>query len=89
MDLAFFRRAEQMLAGRSAVRLDYGLLVAMLRAQQTGNAAAREAAAPAGPIAAIRQPLAEILLGGPNWREAVLLRRGSFYPGRTFAGNAA
>jgi hypothetical protein len=83
MDLSFFRRAEARLAGATPARLDFGMFVAAL------NAAAPAAHPPAaggsgGGAAMPRDPLAEILLGGPCWREAVAAQGGSFY--RAVAG---
>ena len=77
MDLSFFQRAEQRFASRTAARPDFGMLAAMLRAQQaaseTARAQARFAATPD-----FEDSLVEILLGGPRWRLAVAARRGSF-----------
>jgi len=80
MDLSFFRRAEQRFASRIAARVDFGMLVASLRAEQSASPAA---AALAGLSARPRplDPLAEILLGGPEWRAAVAAQGGSFNPG--------
>jgi hypothetical protein len=74
MDLSFFRRAEQRFASRTPARLDYGLLVATLRAQGPAVATAPP------PAAAFADPIAEILLAGPAWREAVAAQRGCFNP---------
>lgn len=79
MDLSFFRRAEQRFAGRLDVALDYGLLVAMLRAHQlTTPAACAEALGVTEPK--VEDPLAELLLGGNGWRRAVVAQRGCFNP---------
>ena len=75
MDLSFFRRAEEMLAGARPATLDFGLLVATLRAERF---AAGPADVPAHPTRAVADPLAEILLAGPAWREAVAAQGGSF-----------
>ena len=81
MDLSFFRRAEQRFASRAPARLDFGMLVATLRIQRdSAPAAAARMTAPAERIA---DPIAEILLAGPGWREAVAAQRGCFNP--TFA----
>lgn len=78
MDLSFFRRAEQRFASRTPARLDFGLLVAALRSQrEAGPAALSRAAAPAPRFA---DPIAEILLAGPAWREAVAAQGGCFNP---------
>lgn len=79
MDLGFLRRAERKFLSRAPARLDYGLLVAMLRAQRSGGPANRRALAAPKPVA---DPIAEIVLAGALWREAVALQRGSFNPGR-------
>ncbi|HEX6375223.1 MAG TPA: hypothetical protein VFZ91_05840 [Allosphingosinicella sp.] len=78
MDLSFFRRAEQRFASRMPARLDFDMLVATLRTQrEAGPAALARTAAPAAGFA---DPLAEILLAGPAWREAVAAQRGCFNP---------
>ena len=82
MDLSFFRRAEQRFASRTPARLDFGMLVAALRAQRETAPAAL--AAEAVPAPSFADPLAEILLAGPAWREAVAAQRGCFNP--AFAG---
>ena len=75
MDLSFFRRAEERFASRTPACLDFGMFVATLRTQRVADdapaAGARCGEAPA-------DPLAEILLGGPGWREAVAAQRGCF-----------
>ena len=78
MDLSFFRRAEQRFASRAPAHLDFGMLVATLRSQSDGDPAGA-ARAPA-PAAACPDPIAEILLAGPGWREAVAAQRGCFNP---------
>ena len=78
MDLSFFRRAEQRFASRAPAHLDFGMLVATLRSQrEAAPAASARAAAPAERFA---DPIAEILLAGPAWREAVAAQRGCFNP---------
>ena len=77
MDLSFFRRAEQRFASRAPARLDFGMLVATLRTQR---AAVPAAPAPQAPAARFADPIAEILLAGPGWREAVAVQRGCFNP---------
>lgn len=74
MDLSFFRRAEQRFASRAPARLDFGMLVATLRSQSEERPAAPvRAAAPR-----FADPIAEILLAGPAWREAVAAQGGCF-----------
>jgi hypothetical protein len=82
MDLGFFQRRNAGFAGRSAARLDYGVLVAMLDAMQAASPSARALRSSAcQPDASAREnPLVEILLGGPQWREAVAARCGCFNP---------
>ena len=79
MDLSFFRRAEQRFASRTPARLDFGMLVATLRTQRDACPAAARAAA-ATPAARFADPIAEILLAGPAWREAVTVQGGCFNP---------
>jgi hypothetical protein len=77
MDLSFFRRAEARLAGCTPARLDFGLLVATLRVQREARL---DSASPAFGRAApaMADPIAEILLAGPAWREAVAAQGGCF-----------
>jgi hypothetical protein len=79
MDLGFFRRAEALLAARSATRLDYGVLVATLCLQQAASATAK-AQAIGEVLPCPEDPLAELLSGGPAWRQAAAALRGSFNP---------
>ena len=89
MDLGFFRRAEQLLAGRSAAGLDFGLLLAMLRAHQSVSAAARaEALCAAREAHRPQESLIALLLGETAWREAVPARLGCFNPAVAYRGNA-
>ena len=76
MDLSFFRRAEQRFASRTPAGLDFGMLVAALRAQREAGPSSPARAAP--PAARLADPLAEILLAGPAWRDAVTAQRGCF-----------
>ena len=79
MDLSFFRRAEQRFASRTPARLDFGMLVATLRSQrEAAPVGGGEATAPRA--ARVADPIAEILLAGPAWREAVAAQRGCFNP---------
>ncbi|HEX8127181.1 MAG TPA: hypothetical protein VF548_16515 [Allosphingosinicella sp.] len=81
MDLSFFRRAEQRFASRAPAGLDYGMLVATLRAQRDSAPAASAARAAASvPDSSCPDPIAEILLAGPAWREAVAAQGGCFNP---------
>ena len=83
MDLGFLRRAERKFLSRAPARLDYPLLVAMLRAQRTGGSSTHWAPAAR---ARIDDPVVEIVLAGALWREAVSCQRGSFNPRRTAQG---
>jgi hypothetical protein len=74
MDLSFFRRAEQRFASRAPARLDFDMLVAALRSQS----GVRPAVAIRPPAPSLADPIAEILLAGPAWREAVAAQRGCF-----------
>ena len=80
MDLSFFRRAEQRFASRAPARLDFGMLVATLRARRDSAPAACADSGESRPAAAFADPIAEILLAGPGWREAVAAQRGCFNP---------
>ena len=80
MDLSFFRRAEQRFASRTPAGLDFGMLVATLRSQRDSGPAASARTDASAPAAAFSDPIAEILLAGPAWREAVAAQRGCFNP---------
>jgi hypothetical protein len=80
MDLSFFRRAEQRFASRTPASLDFDMLVAALRSQRDSGPAASARAAASEPAAGFADPIAEILLAGPGWREAVAAQRGCFNP---------
>jgi hypothetical protein len=84
MDASFFRHAQTGFASRSAARLDYGVLIATLEAMQSASATAKAVRGlTAEPIASPRQDsLAELVLGGPRWREAIAAQAGSFNPER-------
>ena len=79
MDMAFLRRAERILEERQALRLDYRLLVAAVSAQQTVITISGDARpTPPSGGSADDDPLIELLLGGPRWREAASRQRGCF-----------
>ena len=84
MDLGFFRRAQAMLVGRQAANLDYRVLVATLEAMQSASSTARALrAAGSNARQALRHdPLVELLVGAPGWREAVAAQGGCFNPAR-------
>jgi hypothetical protein len=82
MDMAFFRRAQAMLDVRQTANLDYRVLVATLEAMQSASSAARALRASgtsSGP-APRHDPLVELLVGAPGWREAVNSQGGCFNP---------
>ncbi|MEA3061035.1 MAG: hypothetical protein QOJ94_816 [Sphingomonadales bacterium] len=78
MDLGFLRRAEQRFASRAAARVDFGMLIAALKAQQAASPAARIQAT-LGEPRTVADPLVEILLAGPVWRQAVAAQGGCFH----------
>ena len=80
MDMAFLRRAERMLEERQPLRLDHNLLVAAVCAQQTAIVAARaqSVTVPLRAEAIDDDPLIEVLLAGPRWREAATRQKGCF-----------
>ena len=80
MDLSFFRRAEQRFASRAPARLDFGMLVATLQTRRDSAPTALTGAGASAPAACFADPIAEILLAGPAWREAVAAQRGCFNP---------
>ena len=79
MDMAFLRRAERMLADQPA-RIDHAILVAALAAQREANGRAAVRASVAATLEAGRgeEPMVELLLGGPSWRQALWAQRGCF-----------
>jgi hypothetical protein len=79
MDLSFFRGAEERFASRTAAGIDFGMLVAMLQAQQAASPAARAEAA-CWSLPALPDPLADLILCAPDWRRAVVAQGGSFNP---------
>ena len=81
MDLSFSRRAQRRSATGAAARLEYGVLVATLDAMQAANAAARPMRGARFGLGAgqVSDPLVELLLGGPGWREAAVAQGGSFH----------
>jgi len=84
MDLAFLMRAERMLAREQTPPIDHGILVAALVVHQKASATARaaaEAQRSGGDWRGRHRALAELLAGGPAWREARRAQRGSFHCG--------
>ena len=82
MDHAFLMRAERMLERQPAPAIEHMLLVATLSAHQAASATARaaERCSRAGGWQRPAEALAELLAGGPAWREARREQRGSFHP---------
>ena len=82
MDLGFFQRRQASFAGRTAAGLDYGVLVASLDAMQAASPSARALRSLACEPGAVpgTNPLVEIVLGGPKWREAIAAQCGCFNP---------
>ena len=81
MDMAFLRRAERILEEREPLRLDHQLLMAALAAQQTAFVTVRARAVVADeapPEPRDDDPLIELLIAGPRWREAATRQRGCF-----------
>jgi hypothetical protein len=84
MDLEPLRHAATGFEGSMPASLDYGVLVATLEALQAGTPTARTEGARVAPepATAPAQPLVEIILGTPAWRDAVAAQGGSFNPAR-------
>jgi hypothetical protein len=84
MDLGFFRRAQAMLVARQTANLDYRVLVATLEAMQSASSTARavRAAGTAARPAPRQDPLVELLVGAPGWRDAVADQGGCFNRGQ-------
>jgi len=79
MDMAFLRRAERMFADERPVQLDHATLLAALAARRSASGEARvEARVAAAVVARGEQPLVELLLGGPRWRQALSAQQGCF-----------
>ena len=80
MDMAFLRRAERILEERESLRLDHQLLVAALAAQQqSATVTARSRVVVEARLGSSDEdPLIEVLLAGPRWREAATRQRGCF-----------
>ena len=76
--MGFLRRAERLLARDRASHLDHGMLMAALatrRRTETVQAPDRAVEAVAEQA---EEPLVELLLGGPDWRQALSAQRGCF-----------
>ena len=79
MDLSFLRRAQTMFASRSAARLDHGVLMAMLQTMQAASQTARTSRGFGFEARSRQDPLVELLLAGPGWREAAAAQGGCFH----------
>jgi hypothetical protein len=77
MDLGFLRRAEKRFASRDAAQPDFGMLLVTLRAQASVSPAA-QALVQWSIGRPFVHPLAEIVLAGPCWRQAVVVQGGCF-----------
>jgi hypothetical protein len=82
MDMSFSRRGRRKLAARSAGQLEFDLLVETLGALQSSSPTAQaegrcaETLLPPGSSG----PLVDLLLGDPEWRQAVAAQGGCFNP---------
>ena len=80
MDMAFLRRAQRMLVQHQPARIDHSILIAALAAQGEGRFTLRRrldtGAAPGE--AGGEEPMVELLIGGPGWRQALWAQRGCF-----------
>ncbi len=80
MDMAFLHRAERMLAHGQPVRIDHSILLATLAAQRQAHVRLSIRTEGRAPTASTvrEEPLVELLLGGPSWRQALSAQRGCF-----------
>ena len=80
MDMNFLHRAQHMLAQGEPVRIDHSILVATLAAQRQAQVTVRARARIELAASAARpdEPLVELLLAGPAWRQALSAQRGCF-----------
>jgi hypothetical protein len=80
MDESFQLRARRLLAKSRPAALDFPALRAVLAAQQAASPAARAQAVAPQPAQApaAADPLAEIVLAGPGWRQAASAQKGCF-----------
>ena len=79
MDFSFLRRAEQRFASRSAAQPDFGMLLVVLRTQASASNAA-QALSHWDVRRPYFHPVAEIVLAGPCWKQAVAIQGGCFSP---------
>ncbi|HEV2865482.1 MAG TPA: hypothetical protein VGX37_03135 [Allosphingosinicella sp.] len=80
MDMAFLRQAERMLARGAPARIDHSIFVAALAAQREALVTIRSQASLCAPADQGRpeDPLVELVLAGPAWRQALSAQRGCF-----------
>ena len=79
MDMAFLQRAGRMLGEREPAPLDHKLLLAALALRAPRPAPRRPACGEGCRVqAADEDPLVELLLAGPAWRQAQSAQRGCF-----------
>ena len=72
--MAFFLRAQRILADQPAAKLDFAVLTAVLAAQRSVGP---PAAAPPT-VRPSEEHLVELLIAGPEWREAASAQQGCF-----------
>ncbi len=75
MDESFQLRARLLLGGSRPAPLDHAMLTAALAAQRAAGNGTRP---PVQDSAAFCDPLTEILLAGPRWRQAASAQSGCF-----------
>ena len=79
MDMAFLRRAQRMLVQHQPARIDHAILIAALAAEREAHGAPIRLHLPAAPETACgEEPMVELLIGGPGWRQALWAQRGCF-----------
>ena len=82
MDMAFLHRANRLFGPSEPARLDHAMLLATLAAQQSSSETARllrkRGAEEEGASDVEGEPLVELLLAGPGWRDAARAQQGCF-----------
>ncbi|MDQ4087519.1 MAG: hypothetical protein M3177_05865 [Pseudomonadota bacterium] len=80
MDMAFLQRAERMLARGEPVRIDHAIFIATLAAQRQATVTIHLQVHPTSSRdrEPAEEPLVELLIGGPSWRQALRAQRGCF-----------
>jgi hypothetical protein len=74
MDMGFFLRAQRLLTEQRSAKLDFAVLTALLAAQRSASASAPTRSAPRES----EEALVELLISGPDWREAACAQQGCF-----------